>query len=100
MIDEWRRTGVPTWQRTGAAAFHTPKGYQDLAQGAGFGNPGLYHRKRGALKERKTTDLESKTNKQRLSTEVSKGSKDLIPVQTSVFPLQSLASRFSDVQNC
>jgi hypothetical protein len=39
MIDEWRRTGVPTWQRTGAAAFHTPKGYQDLAQGAGFAEP-------------------------------------------------------------
>jgi len=40
-----------------------------------------------------------KTNKD-FETEVSKGSKDLIPVQTSVFRLQSLASRLSDVQNC
>jgi len=51
-------------------AFHTPKGYQDSAQGVGFAEPW-----------------------------VSKGSKDLIPVQTYVFRLQSLASRLSDVQN-
>jgi len=38
-VAAYRRTGVPAWQRTGAAAFHTPKGYQDLAQGAGFAEP-------------------------------------------------------------
>jgi hypothetical protein len=49
----------------GVAAFHTPKGYRDSAQGGGFAEPWLYHRKRGALKERKTIDPESMTNKQR-----------------------------------
>jgi len=38
-VAAYRRGSVPTWQRTGAAAFHTPKGYQDLAQGAGFAEP-------------------------------------------------------------
>jgi hypothetical protein len=38
-VSAYRRIGVSAYRRVGVAAFHTPKGYQDSAQGGGFAEP-------------------------------------------------------------
>ena len=67
-VAAWRRGGVAAWRRGGVAAwrrgdvsawrrFIPRRGIGTQPRVEALRNPGLYHRKRNALKERQMTDL-------------------------------------------